>query len=248
MGSKLYKKDDFHLEITIYNTALSASDLCEKLGLEINGGKILCPLHHDTDPSAHVYDDHLYCHGCGTYIDPIRLVMETNDCGFTESIRWIAKEAGLSEPGLNGDSESCYKAIAATTETYNQIFRDSLEHPEKAISYLDGRGLDLEHLKGKIGYLPHSYKLKDKEAARRAGLISMKGNFLYAGRAIIPITLRGQFVGLYGRALEEDHLPKHIYPASTEPTMPATLWNLDKCRTKEEIWLCESIIDALTLV
>jgi hypothetical protein len=84
-STKSTKKDDFHSEITIYNTALTAPELCEKLGLEINGGKILCPLHHDTHPSAHVYDDHLYCHGCGTYIDPIRLVMETNDCGFRES-------------------------------------------------------------------------------------------------------------------------------------------------------------------
>ena len=30
--------------------------------------------------------------------------------------------------------------------------------------------------------------------------------------------------------------------------MPAALWNLDKCRKKETIWLCESIIDAFTLV
>ena len=76
----------------------------------------------------------------------------------------------------------------------------------------------------------------------------MKGNFLLAGRAIIPITIHGQIVSLYGRALDADAIPPHVYPATTHPTMPAALWNLDKCRKKAKIWLCESIIDALTLV
>ena len=43
-------------------------------------------------------------------------------------------------------------------------------------------------------------------------------------------------------------LPKHIYPASTDPLMPVTLWNLDACRKEKEIYLAESIIDALTLI
>ncbi len=248
MGStKSTKKDDFHSEIAIYNSALSASELCERLGLEIENGKILCPIHTEDSPSAQIYDDHYYCFGCGQYISPIRLVMATNDCGFRESIRWISHEAGLPEPSLNGDSESRYQSIKEISETYNEVFRESLENAEKAITYLESRGFNPEHLKGKIGYLPHSYKLKDKEAARRAGLISIKGNFLFAGRLVIPISLHGQIVSLYGRALDDDHLPKHIYPASTEPTMPATLWNIDNCKNKGEIWLCESIIDSLTL-
>lgn len=194
------KKDDFHSEIETYNAALTASELCERLGLEIETGKILCPIHDEDNPSVQVYDDHLYCFGCRSYIAPIRLVMETNDCGFKESIRWIAKEAGLPEPSLNGDSESRYKAIETVSDVYNQVFRDSLETPEKGITYLEGRGLDPKLLDGKVGYLPHSHKLKDKEAAVRAGLISKKENFLFAGRLVIPITLHGQVVSLYGRA------------------------------------------------
>jgi putative DNA primase/helicase len=242
------KKDNFYAEIAAYNSALSASDLCERLGLEIENGNILCPLHDEDNPSAHIYDDHVFCHGCGRYIDPIHLVMAVNECGFKESIRWIAKEADLAQPSLNGDSESCYKAIAATTETYTQIFGDSLKNPEKAITCLEGRGLDAELLKGKVGHLPYSYKPKDKEASEKAGLISKKGNFLFAGRLVIPITLHGQIVSLYGRSLDDDTIPKHIYPATSAPPMPAALWNLDKCRKQESIWLCESIIDALTLV
>ncbi len=248
MQSKLYKKDNFYAEIAAYNSALTASDLCERLGLEIENGKILCPLHDEDTPSAHIYDDHVYCHGCGAYLSPIKLVMAVEDTDFNEAIRRIAKEAGVPEPSLNGDSESRYKAIERVCETYNQLFQDSLEHPEKAITYLESRGLDAELLKGKVGYLPYSYKPKDKEASEKAGLISKKGNFLLAGRLVMPITLHGQIVSLYGRSLDDDTIPKHIYPAITAPPMPAALWNLDKCRKKESIWLCESIIDALTLV
>ena len=249
MGStKSTKKDDFHSEITIYNTALTAYELCERLGLEIENGKILCPIHTEDSPSAQIYDDHCYCFGCGQYISPIRLVMATNDCGFRESIRWIAQEAGLPEPSLNGDSESRYQSIKEISETYNEVFRESLENPEKAITYLEGRGFNPEFLKGKVGYVRYSYKPKEKEAAQKAGLISKKGNFLLAGRAIIPITLHGQIVSLYGRALDDDAIPPHVYPATTTPSMPAALWNLDNCKNKGEVWLCESIIDALTLV
>jgi putative DNA primase/helicase len=248
MGSELYQKDDFHSEIAIYNSALSASDLCEKLGLEIENGKILCPFHDEDNPSVQVYDDHCYCFGCGAYISPIRLVMAAEDTDFNKAIRWIAKEAGLPEPSLNGDSDSRYKDVGRISDTYQQVFKDSLEHPVKGITYLEGRGFRPEYIEGKVGYLPYSYKFKDKEAANKAGLISKKENFLFAGRAIIPITLHGQIVGLYGRTLDDDTIPKHIYPATTDPPMPATLWNFDNCKNKEEIWLCESIIDALTLV
>jgi putative DNA primase/helicase len=242
------KKDDLFSEIAIYNTALSASDLCERLGLELENEKILCPRHDEDEPSAHVYHDHIYCFGCGAYIDPIRLVMETNKCGFKESLRWIAAEAGLPEPSLNGDSESRYKSINTVSESYNQVFKDSLETPDKAVTYLEGRGLDRKFLRGRVGYLSRFYNPKDVEQAKKTGLISRNGNFLLAGRAIVPITHHGRIVGLYGRAVDDDHLPKHIYPATTAPSMPAALWNLDKCGNKETIWLCESIIDALTLV
>ncbi|MGO9570398.1 MAG: phage/plasmid primase, P4 family [Desulfomonilaceae bacterium] len=242
------KKDNFYAEIAIYNTVLSASELCERLGLEIDNGKISCPLHDEDTASAQVYADHIYCFGCGTYISPIRLVMKAEAIDFNAALRWIAKEAGIPAPSLNGDSESRYKATENISEVYSTVFRDSLERPEKAIVYLEGRGLKAELLSGRVGYLPYSYKPKDKEAAAKAGLLSRNGNFLLSGRAIIPIILHGQIVSLYGRALEDHHLPKHIYPATTDPAMPTTLWNLDNCKKKEEIWLCESIIDALTLV
>ena len=242
------KKDAFDSEIATYDTALTAPELCERLGLEIIGGKILCPLHEEDNPSAQVYDDHIYCFGCGTYISPIRLVMETENADFNKAIRRIAEEAGLPTPSLNGDSESRHKAVQAISDVYNDVFQDSLKTPDKGITYLEGRGLDSELLNGKVGYLPYSYKVKDKEASERAGLISKKGNLLLSGRLVIPITLHGQIVSLYGRALDADTIPKHIYPATTEPPMPSALWNLDNCKKKEEIWLCESIIDALTLV
>ena len=50
------KKDDFCSQIAIYNTVLSAAELCERLGLEIDNGKNPCPLHDEDTPSAQVYD------------------------------------------------------------------------------------------------------------------------------------------------------------------------------------------------
>ena len=247
-GSSI-EKDAFQLEFEDYGKELSASELCERLGIEIDeGGKVLCPLHSEDKPSAHVYDDHLFCFGCGTYISPIRLVMGTNDWSYHKSVRWLEKEFGLSQSSLNGDGERYFQALEEISAVYQQIFNDSQKNPEKGIAYLEGRGLRRKKVENLVGYLPHTYQPRDRKAAERAGLISRNGNFLLAGRAVVAIKRNGRVVSVYGRALEDDHLPKHIYPVSTEPRMPAALWNLDACWREEEIWLCESIIDALTLV
>lgn len=64
---------------------------------------------------------------------------------------------------------------------------------------------------------------------------------------MIGAVRNGQPVSLYARALDDKRKPQHLYPATTTPPMPQVLWGLDDCRNEPETYLCEGILDALSL-
>ncbi len=236
-------------DLDIYRNALSMRDACERLGIEVNGtGFISCRLHTEKTPSMKLYGDHLYCHSCGGRLDPIGLVQHVEGCDFWGAVNRIADTANLPRPHRDPEAQKRYEKIQSVSDIYAQIFHDSLKDPKPAIAYLEKRGISRRTAVRNVGYLPANYKPSKVEAARQAGLYSQRGNFLFSGRLVIPITDRGQVVSLYGRALDDKRIPKHLYPGTTDPPMPATFWNLDACRNQKEIYLPESIIDAMTLI
>lgn len=238
------------VDLDPYRTALTIEETCQRLGLEINGnGKISCFKRSEKTPSMEVYRDHLYCFGCGARVDNIGLVRHMQNCDFMSAVNWIADQVGLPRPQRDPEAQKRYEAVQSITNTFSQVFHDSRKDPGPALAYLDRRGISRKTTTGHVGYLPANYKPSDLEAAKRAGLISQKGNFLFAGRLVIPITHHGQIVSLYGRAVKDcapEH--RHRYPGTTDPPMPATPWNLDACRGLKEVQLAECIIDGLTLV
>jgi len=236
--------------LDLYRTALPMPDACRCLGIDLNGtGFIPCPWHDEKTPSMKVYDDHVHCFGCGAHADNIAIVQQVKSYDFWQALNWIADQAGISRPKRDPEAQKRYEAVLSVADTYSQVYHDSLQDSESALAYLENRGISRKTATGKVGYLPKSYKPRDLEAAKQAGLLSKdKNNFLFLDRLIIPITHRGQIVSLYGRALKDDHIPKHVYPGITDPPMPATLWNLDASRGLKEVYLAESIIDGLTLI
>ena len=237
-----------------YRNALSIRDVLDSLGVAYDGrDKISCldPNHEDTDPSMHIYDDHLYCFGCGKHLDVIGLVKEFNSCSFRESLEWIAKKAGLPSPQLNHESEKAYLERLNVNEKYEQILRDSLEHGSKAEEYLHTRGIPTQIIHGKVGYLPSNYFPSDVEACSKAGLISDSGRFLFSEYMIFPIRRNGKIEDFYGRFIgDTEPKYKHMRPSITSPPRPACFWNLDECRKKrfDEVYLTEGVIKGLALV
>jgi len=237
------------LDIERYRHAVPFRDLLNEFGHSVNGKRshIPCFVHGDRNPSMKVYDDHCYCFSCGARFDSIDLVQHERSCGFWESLEWISQQAGLPMPKRDPHAQKVYESRKTVSEVYAGIFRDSLEQAEIGIKYLEDRGISSSVSEGLVGYLPRDYEPANRAEAEKAGLYSKAGNFLFSDRAVIPIIHSGSLVSLYGRTIRtEDPRPKHIYPAKTEPPMPAALWGLHEVKG-EQAFLCESIIDAMTL-
>ncbi|MFZ5868561.1 MAG: phage/plasmid primase, P4 family [Thermodesulfobacteriota bacterium] len=239
------------MNLSAFKLALAPlPDICARLGLEVNGSRmVLCPAHSESTPSCRVYEDHVHCFGCGAHFDGIDLVRHVRGCDFWEALEWIAHEFGLPVPRRDPEAQARYEAQKTISDFYEQIVRVALEHQDKAIAYLTGRGISRDvAVAADAGFLPPEYRVSDRELAACGGLLNKKGGVLFAGRMVIPIRRAGGIVNLYGRVIEpNEHRPTHVYCGATDPPMPAAIWGLDDCPRGSEIWLCESIIDALTL-
>jgi putative DNA primase/helicase len=241
--------------ISIYRNALTAKYVIEKFGFSVGeASKINCflPGHNDTNASLMVDIDHIHCFGCGYHADIIGLISylkfnQENPKGqiFWQSVDWIASEAGLPRPHRDPEIAAHYARTLSRSEAFEMVWRDSLIDPEPGLEYLENRGISKATTKGQAGYLPPNYRPADVAAAQAAGLYSKNGNFLFGGRLIIPIYDHGCVASLYGRAINDTTIPKHIYPSGSGAD---TFWNLDKCQKHEEVYLPEAILDGLTLL
>jgi putative DNA primase/helicase len=247
---RIYEKTDTN----VYRKALSAKYVLEQFGFSVNGSsKINCflPAHADKTASLLVDVDHVHCFGCGYHADIIGLISQlkfgqekATGQIFWQCLDWIASESGLPRPCRDPEIAVNYARTLSRSEAFEMVWRDSLCDPEPGLQYLENRGISRATTKGLTGYLPPNYRPADVAAAQAAGLYSKNGNFLFAGRIIISIRNHGSTASLYGRAIIDSTLPKHIYPSGSGAD---TFWNLDQCQKNEEVYLTEAILDGLTL-
>ncbi|MGP8283585.1 MAG: phage/plasmid primase, P4 family [Desulfomonilaceae bacterium] len=241
--------------ISIYRNALTAKYVLEKFGFSVGGAsKINCflPGHNDTNASLMVDIDHVHCFGCGYHADIIGLISylkfgreEATGQIFSQCLDWIADEAGLPHPHRDPVIAANYTKAVSRSETFEKIWKDSLNESEPGLKYLENRGISRATSESLVGYLPPKYSPADVSAAQAAGLFSKNSNFLFAGRLIIPIRDHGSIVSLYGRAISDSTLPKHIYPSGSGAD---TFWHLGQCNKEDEVYLTEAILDGLTLL
>lgn len=59
---------------------------------------LVCPWHEDTEPSLHIYSDHIYCFGCRRRYSPVDLLVETRDMTSQEAFRYLRSFRGF-HPG-----------------------------------------------------------------------------------------------------------------------------------------------------
>jgi DNA primase len=191
--------------------------------------KGLCPFHDEKTPSFHVNPDRqsFYCFGCHEGGTVFSFLMKTENVTFTEAVRSLARECGITVPETGGaagegQAERIYAANAALLDRY----RDELGKPgNPGAAYLSARGVDADTARRfKIGFAPDAWDtaVSALRAARipaqvgeRAGILAARetgGHYdRLRGRVVFPIEdARGRVLGFGGRAIAQGQEPKYL--------------------------------------
>jgi DNA primase len=213
--------------------------------------KGLCPFHSEKTPSFMVNPAKqiFHCFGCGAGGDVISFVSKYENLSFGESLRLLAKKAGVSlseKRGTAGTQQGEEKIRTALSEAV-VFYMKGLEESGVAKEYVKRRGITGESLSlFKLGYAPAGWSnllrhmrnagfsdqtLKDSGLAVQGekGLYDM-----FRQRLIFPISsVAGNIIAFGGRALD-DAKPKYINSPETPVFRKSeTLFGL--CLAKESI-------------
>lgn len=214
-----------------------------------------CPFHEErtpsckADPSTQLW----HCFGCGEGGDLFSFIMKIDDVGFLDSVRFLARRAGIdiqeTEGGANGSSMSekarLKDVCAKTAEFYHtQLMRNPSPEAGQARSYLAGRGLGGKVPKTwNLGYAPgrgalvnhlRSLGFKDDEMIK-ANVALRRNNGQVAdrfyNRVMFPIAdVRGDCIAFGGRVIGTGE-PKYLNSQETPLFHKSrVLFGLDKAK------------------
>ena len=230
----------------------------KKTGRNFQG---LCPFHNEKTPSFVVTPDKqiFKCFGCGEGGDVFTFLMKINNQNFNEVIEEQAANLGIELPKLNtknaaihkAEKERLYDAMGLATT----FFKKNLESNQKAIEYLEKRGInEVAISKFSLGLAPKgNFELKNYltnlgfsiDELLKAGLVYEKDNIAYdrfKNRIIIPIKdINSNTIAFGARAILEGQMPKYINsPESLIYNKSSVLFGLN--RAKDAITQNDSII------
>ncbi len=219
----------------------------------------LCPWHDDKTPSlSFTPSKNMFkCFGCDRSGSVIDLVMFMEKVGTGEAIKILKrKHVGSSTikissvPRVEGKktellSPTRQKLISVVNEHYH----NSLKRNSRPVEYLLKRNIRQGELidQFKIGYVDGSLVGKlpetDIEILQSVGLLNEHGYEHFRDCVVFPvISETGEVTEIYGRCLDKAR-GKHFYL----PGEHLGIFN-PKALAYKEIFLCESIIDALSLM
>jgi DNA primase len=199
--------------------------------------KGLCPFHQEKSPSFNVnaQKQFFHCFGCGKSGDVISFVSELEGKSFVETVRELARKAGveLPEPPRSPREEERARAqeserakMVRLHEMVANFYRGQLgaSAGEAARAYLQSRGLDEATAeKFRVGYAPAGWEalvrfLESKKVptdlAERAGLIRRRDNGThfdtFVHRVVYALTSpMGEVIGFGGRVINAEDQPKY---------------------------------------
>lgn len=199
--------------------------------------KGLCPFHQEKSPSFNVNSQRqfFHCFGCGKSGDVITFVAELEGKSFIETVRELAKRAGVELPEEKRSPRDEERARAQESERAKMVrlhelvanfYCAQLETPagEPARAYLESRGLDAATRdKFRVGYAPAGWealvrfldgKKVPVELAERAGLIRRRENGThfdtFVNRVVYALTSpMGEVIGFGGRVINPEDQPKY---------------------------------------
>ena len=207
----------------------------QKRGKEFVG---LSPFQNEKTPSFTVNNEKQFyhCFSSNKHGDIFTFLVDVEGLSFPQAVEQLAEQAGVELRALTKEEEkkiSSRKKIYSIMEMANKFFINNLLSDNRALSYLEGRGINKEVISEyQIGYAKNSFSslhkhLLDKGLSNEdillAGLIikseKKKNNYYdrYRDRIIFPITnTYGKIVGFGGRVINKDDKPKYMNSPETE--------------------------------
>ncbi len=192
-----------------------------------------CPFHSEKTPSFSVSPSKQFyhCFGCGASGNAITFLINYEGLNFVESIKQLARLAGLEVPleqSGNSDQSDNVHALYDITYQASQFYQSELKKSPQAIDYLKNRGLSGDTAKRYgLGYAPSGWdnvisacKQASKQQLLQTGLVIKKENEehyydRFRHRIIYPIRdRRGRTIGFGGRVLD-DSTPKYLNSPET---------------------------------
>ncbi|HPG40898.1 MAG TPA: DNA primase [bacterium] len=199
----------------------------------------LCPFHKEKTPSFSVNAEQqiFHCFGCGEGGNVFTFITKIEGLTFPESVRFLAKAAGIIIPEDEQEDiaqyrqkEALYHAINLAAEFYENYLLTA-KAAQKGRDYLQNRGIPQSVFKTfGIGFAPdgwdhlltHAEKQSVKpETLEKAGLVIKKqeGGYYdrFRGRVTFAIrNINGQVVGFGARRIVNDNTPKYINSPETD--------------------------------
>lgn len=96
---------------------------------ESKGDKVCCPLHGESTPSLHIYDDSesWHCFGsCGEGGDVVNFIRKVEDCGFNEAVKKAAEILNIKEAEVKQMLEEKKEKVEAPVIGYPAMDKDEL--------------------------------------------------------------------------------------------------------------------------
>ncbi|GAA4458656.1 DNA primase [Nibrella saemangeumensis] len=226
-----------------------AADIVEVVGdfvsLKKRGSNYIacCPFHNEKTPSFNVNPTRqIYkCFGCGKAGDSVRFVMDVENIGYGEALRFLAKkynieiqeqEATPEEQIRQNERESLFIILNFAKTFYQETLTRTEEGQSIGLSYFRERGFTNPTIEAfDLGYSVDQWSALLDEAQRKgyntallekAGLVLAKeGGKVYdrfRGRVIFPIhNVAGRVIAFGARILKTDKSqPKYINSPETE--------------------------------
>lgn len=196
--------------------------------------KACCPFHNEKTPSFVVSPEKgiFRCFGCNTAGDVFKFVMLMDNLSWVESVRKLAKKAGIEIKETKQDivkvSEKAklFNILESAANFYHRYLLES-DSAKTAREYLKKRGITLDTIKKfKLGYAPKNILIqqalkKGNTTAdlSKAGIITKteRGTFFeyMSERVVFPIfDVQGRVVAFGGRTLTEQN-PKYLNTPET---------------------------------
>ncbi len=258
-------------EIEKLKQSISLVALLERQGFDLKKhGKDYvchCPFHDDKTPSLVVSPDkNLWnCLGaCRTGGSVIDWMMQLEKVGFRKAVEMLMDET----PSLAAKPVVPIKTAKPKSDIHIQEllqrvvshYQERLSNSEPARFYLEKRGLNNDELINhfKIGFCdrkinqilssrPSVLGKAERLTLKETGIVLESGIERMNGSIVLPIINHNQVLEMYGRKINDTKLRKGAAKHCYLPGKHAGVWNLEGIVNQEEIILCESLIDAMTL-
>lgn len=193
--------------------------------------KGLCPFHSEKTPSFVVSPDKqiFHCFGCGVGGNIINFVMRYENLSFPESLKLLAKKAGIDLRGYKlGSDEGIRERLIEIHKEASRLFAEGLRKSRLASTYLMDRGIEDETIRVfSLGYAPRQWHflyncLKGQGYSDplilQSGLATSGERGIYdtfRDRIMFPISdIHGNVIAFGGRVMDESQ-PKYLNSPDT---------------------------------